>query len=796
MSRQADVTAAPPAPRFAMGWAALVYALAALALSYPALMGRFLVSPSSDQYIAGFAFREFGAQMLRTTGEFPLWNPYLMGGVPFVAGMGGDIFYPTFLLRLVFETDVAMTWSFILHLFLAGLFAFGFLRAWGIGFFGALFGGAAYMLSGPVASLVSPGHDGKLYVAALLPLALWMGVRGIRDGRGWAWGVLALTVGLGVISPHPQLLQYMLLASGFFALYVAFAKTGEVTVPDRRIALGRLGLAAAAVLVGFLLGAIQYVPVFEYVEWSPRAGGRGFEYSSSFAKPPEEVLGTIIPNFAGVLDTYWGRNGLKLHGEYLGGVVLFFAAAAFGAGERRKSFVRFWLGAGIIALLWAIGSATPFFRIVYEIVPGTKFFRAPDNMFMVVAMAVAVLAAVGVERALSSGLPRRFFVGWGIAAGVLLLLAVPGVYAAFAGSFIPAPSRMDQVLAHQGPVFLGALRTFLLMGLAAAALVVSRRGRISRVVLGWSLVALAVVDLWTVERTFWRFMPPAEEIYASDPTLEYIKAQDQPGRVLAFGVPNAPMTYHDPMLSGSGLMVHDIRQVTGYHGNELGRYQVIGGKDEGWRYTTHPNFWQLYNVRWLLTNLSELPLPEARLVAGPARNAAGTMVYLYDLPGDQPAAWVAPSIVKFPDEIVRQTLLDPRYDDVRRVAMFDTSAAVQAQELTALPEPLALGARVTEYAPGRISIQLSDPAPAGAALIVSENFYPGWRATVDGRAAPAYRANYTLIGVPLEAGARSIELRFESEPYETGKTITLIALAVVALSIAGGVLLDRRRRRG
>src|ERR1700731_748496 len=100
-ANSADTSAAPPAPRFALGWAALVYALSTLTLGYPALTGRFLVNPHSDQYIAGYAFREFGASTLRATGHFPLWNPYLFGGMPYIAAMHGDIFYPTFLLRIL-----------------------------------------------------------------------------------------------------------------------------------------------------------------------------------------------------------------------------------------------------------------------------------------------------------------------------------------------------------------------------------------------------------------------------------------------------------------------------------------------------------------------------------------------------------------------------------------------------------------------------------------------------------------------------------------------------------------------
>src|SRR5437762_7408663 len=245
----ATAPAALRAPLFALVWAALVYALGTLSMGYPALAGRFLVNPHSDQYIAGYAFREFGAATLRATGHFPLWNPYLFGGMPYIAAMHGDIFYPTFLLRMIMPTDAAMTWGFIIHIFLAGLFTYVFLRDLGYSFVGALVGGLAYMMSGQIASSVSPGHDGKLFVSALFPLALMVLRRGIREGKAWSWGAFALIVGLTVISPHPQLLQYMLLTSGAYALFLAFVTLDAVQLP-RPVSIRRLGLALAAVVIG------------------------------------------------------------------------------------------------------------------------------------------------------------------------------------------------------------------------------------------------------------------------------------------------------------------------------------------------------------------------------------------------------------------------------------------------------------------------------------------------------------------------------------------------------------------
>src|SRR5262249_39992284 len=304
-------------PRREYAWAALIFALCTLALALPALKGGFLVNPSSDQYIGGYAVREFAAQSLKAGHGIPLWEPYLFGGMPYVAAMHGDIFYPTFLLRAILPTDVAMTWSFIIHVFLSGFFTFCFLRAWGLGFASSMVGGIAYMMSGPIAAYVSPGHHGKLYVSALFPLALWMLLRGVRDGKEWSWGVLALVIGLAVLSPHPQLLQYMLLGCGAFALFVAFGSTerpdGSTVKLDRSTAIRRLGLALGAVVLGGLMGAIQYMPVTEYIPFSPRAGGRDYAYSTTYSLPLEEMINFYLPEFSGILARYWGRNSIHFH---------------------------------------------------------------------------------------------------------------------------------------------------------------------------------------------------------------------------------------------------------------------------------------------------------------------------------------------------------------------------------------------------------------------------------------------------------------------------------------------------
>jgi hypothetical protein len=154
---------------------------------------------------------------------------------------------------------------------------------------------------------------------------------------------------------------------------------------------------------------------------------------------------------------------------------------------------------------------------------------------------------------------------------------------------------------------------------------------------------------------------------------------------------------------------------------------------------------------------------------------------------------VTPAIVKATDSEMLATVLDPRFD-VRRAALFDSASSVPGVELTTMPERSPINARTTRFDPGAIDVELDQPAPPGSALIVSENYYPGWSAEVDGKAASIGRAQMTLIGVELPAGARQITLRFASAPFETGKTVTLVALLLAAAWGGTAGILGKVRR--
>jgi hypothetical protein len=256
-----------------------------------------------------------------------------------------------------------------------------------------------------------------------------------------------------------------------------------------------------------------------------------------------------------------------------------------------------------------------------------------------------------------------------------------------------------------------------------------------------------------------------------------------------FRVLNLPGAY-----PGSSLMAYRVPQLLGYHGNELHAFdQLLGGKNQ-WRYLGSQKLWDLYAVRFVITPAERggpdsIPGFVRRTAA--VTTAAGTTVTVFERVEPPAYAWVAAGAVKLSDSAAVPAALDPRLPR-ESVVLLAEDAPVTPSPLQALPTPLGSRAEVTAWEPGRMTIHLEPAPPAPGYVVIAENWYPDWRASVDGRDAPTLRANVAQLAVPVEAGAREVRLAFHSDAYARGRLITALSLlAVVGLLVGSRV---RRRR--
>ena len=771
-------------------------------LSIPMLSGRFLASPYNDQYSSGYAYRSWAAESWKTLGHVPLWNPEIFGGMPFVAGMHGDVLYPTAWLRLALPTHVAMNLGFVVHYVLAALFMYGFLRRWGVSWTGSIVGGLAYQLAGVVGTYVSPGHDGKLFVTTLLPLALTGLTLGVRDRRLEGYALLAVGVGLIMLSPHPQMEQYALLASGLFTLFLVFG-TGDPLSPRAR--LTSLALAVLGVAVGVGIAAIQYIPFHAYIPYSPRDASvlNDFAWSAAYAIPWAHVPELVFPRFTGETfnRSYWGPNGLKLHSEYLGLAVV--ALAAVGATDTQRRRMLLWLSAtGLLFLLIALGSSTPFYRSWWEIVPFAKSMRAPGMAAFVMAFVTATLASFGVDR-IAAGSSRRFVPAAFLVGGLVALLGVSGIV----GELVQSLGRGVEVsgLAERGSMAVTAARSLrgsaLGAGLALVAIGLatwaSQRRLIGPRVWATALVAIVGTDLWLNVRPFWQYSDAHDELFGGDAIKARLKSVPRPFRVWDVDYPGVPSVY-----PGAALMADRIPQLYGHHGNEPHAFDVLNGRQgSSLRFSRagDPRILDLFAVNYLIVQSAALTdsVPGFHAIVSNVATSSGTQATL--LERDRPIAYArfipAAAMPSSPSQMV-PAVLAPELE-IDRLVLLDSAAGLARG---AIPNPLPpasdLAVTFASWKPGEMRLQLGGGAPSAGYVLVSENWDAEWMATVDGRDGRVLRGNGTLITVPVPAGARDVVLRYAGRAFALGKLVTVAALVVVAIGLVLPVVARRSRVQG
>jgi hypothetical protein len=765
-----------------------------------------------DTLSLGFMARDFFAQALRQ-GTFPFWNPVILGGTPFLDSLaGGDSLYPTSMLLLVMEPYRALGWKLVLHVFLAGLFTYGWVRALGRSQAAAFLSGLAYLLAPFMVTLVFPGHDGKLFVTALTPLLFWATERALTGGRLRAFAGMALVIGLVLLTTHFQQGYFLFGAVGVYAVARTVTLWREGLSPGR---LGvRFGLFLAFSVVGAGVGAIQLLPAVDYVtEFSRRTATTtqatqegSVAYSSSWSLHPEEVASMVVPEFAGnsaggadwATGTYWGRNPFKLNHEYAGLVVLLLAGLAFfGAPAPGLRFT--FLGIGGVALLYALGAHTPVWRIFYELVPGISLFRAPSIAAFLFGFGAVTLMAFGVDRLLEmggggtresgrEGDDRRIQLFLMAASGLLLLgtlLASTGVLtSAWMSVLGPAmdPGR-EQALARVEPFI---ARGFLVATLLAAALWgltwAFKERKVSGTILVAGLGLLAAVDLARVNDPFIQTLD-FREWAAPDPNIRYLveqRASQDPFRVLSMGGQFGLGQDVKPGMFGLEL-------AAGHHPNDLAPYrELIGMVGSG----IPANFFDMetgglnlpvlsiLNVRFVIWPVHQFGgLPEGEVVM--ATTLGGDRLYeaVYEIP-TLPRARLVGEAVLVPEEETVSYLLSPAFRPDEEVVLNEEV-------------PLALGGLPVEgevlwleRGPNRLRLEVRSQEPA--LLVLADNWYPAWKARVGEKEVPVLRANHTLRAVPVEAGSQVVEVYYDLGYLRGPLLVTLGSLVLLgAASLAG-----------
>lgn len=813
------------------GWLILGLAILVIVLFANTLLPGHLID-GSDQLISGYMFKSFAVESMRATGEFPLWNPYIFGGLPYLDAMHGDAFYITMLLRFIFSIGKVMALVFVIHIIVAGAGMLAYLKELKLKTATAFLGAVAYMFTGVIVSYVLAGHDSKVVIASLLPWAMLFIHRGFRLGKLLDFALLGLVFGLGLISPNVQMMYYTFLICGFYVLYQMY-----LAYKDHRKAkpvLKPFLLSIGSVAVGIAISAAQMLPGIGYLAFSPRAGGgRGWDFATSWSLPPTELIDLLNPRFSGILQNYWGQNAFKQHAEYFGVIIAALLIVGLILAWRRRE-TKFFAGFGIFGLLMALGGNTPFYYIPYHVFPLLKSFRAPAMIFFTVTFSIIVIASLGLQQTLypdprierKKGKKRdTLTIVFAVLAGLVFILALWSTAAPQGfGNFVEALAkgeligRFSRLRANITNASGGFWLAFLF--LAAGWLMIFLWRRLPKLKWLWTLGLGAVLflDLWLVDRHFVNVVRDqagnpvsAQQLYAPDEVVSFLKRDPGVYRVFPLQFRGQDLYRRD-----SYLMLHRIQSLGGYHGNQLGRYQEFIGSPGTIMFRDpanlrYPAFLTALDVKYLIG--LRLPGPEdfERLspqdqqtlyaiysdlapwldtTTGSFRPVyAGQRYVIYQNTAPHYRAWLCTEIeVIANDAAVLERMKRLTFDPLKTVILEEEPEGWQPSADTSSPGSV----RIARYEPN--VIEIAADVKRQAVLVLSENWYPYYRAWVDGTEQKVYRADYNLRAVVLEPGRHQVVFRFRSPYVTAGVWITFAALGLVGLAVVLSLIASRKKK--
>jgi Bacterial membrane protein YfhO len=318
---------------------------------------------------------------------------------------------------------------------MASFFAYGLCsRITGSHLAGAL-GGFVYGMCGFLA--VHMVHLTIIHAAAWIPLVLWsLDHVTKRLTTGW-WLIGAGAIAGSFLAGHPQIFVYGMLLAGAFAAFRVGRTIRESPQRALRIGVACLGMVA----MGLALAAIQILPLIEIGSSSVRQAldsqhGWTFQNFTADSVPLDELPMALFPNLygsfppagGGPLDLvpYFGAGEPSC---YFGVTTLVLALIGIGSWSQRSETL-FWMAAALISALFALGGATPLAHLAFH-VPVLNKFREPARSVLVLDLALAVLASMGLAALLDKKVRRSVLIGACVAFAGVLSAAVTSVYASY-----------------------------------------------------------------------------------------------------------------------------------------------------------------------------------------------------------------------------------------------------------------------------------------------------------------------------------------------------------------------------
>ena len=726
--------------------------------------------PAHDLYAYFYPKMLYALACLREGGRGLLWNPYQNCGQPFFGISQTGLLYPPYLVFLLFEPERALTALLWLHLVIGGVGTYWLGRHLGVRPIAALAGALAFEMGNAMIGLTisSPTHAAP-YV--WMPAALLCCERLLQRPDGRRAAALAVVLAIAILPGMPQTVFFIYQVIALRVVW-EFA-TGSVQRPGALLGMLGLGLGLPA-----LLAAVQLMPELEVARESLRSRSLSVSELSPF----------------GMWDPHGFQRSLLTRnvGQPFLPIPCMLAAAAVLAPHTRRSGV-FYAGVALGFFALSLGPGTPLFDW-YGRLPGGALFRDPTRFGWITSFALAVTTALGFESLLWAWSRRQYT----LLAVALMVLPLIGLW--LAARLSPeAIRRQYEDLLHIrfGPwqLVFSSWERWAAVVVLATALVASLSPRVA----AWAGTGLLAAVLLQVVAAPWMSalyqfpaVPPVWDVKpVLAPLAERLSPQDR-----VYLVPDNPTATQFAFTAKTASLLR-IPAILDYEPLVSRRYAELSVMlRSGARVRSLNDVLLRGPEPRPAFSRRLLDLTAARFVVASPRfaDAVGAIapplralpraddLMLWENPQRLPRAFYVPRI----EVVVEPTALLDRLakgaDDLRQVALVEAplpSGFAGAGGVAAGPADDDARVRFARNDPEHVVLEVD--APARGFVVLSDQYFPGWFATVNGQAEPIQRANYAFRLVEVPAGRSTVEFRYSPRSLWIGACLSLAGALVVAI---------------
>ena len=669
------------------------------------------------------------------TFQLPLWNPYNFAGTPLLANFQSASLYPLNIVFLVLPFNYGWTFLIILQSLLGCIFMYLYLRFLKLEKMAALLGGIVFSFSG--SSIVWMQWNTVFHTILWLPLIL-LAKEHLLQRKSIVWIVILIFAEISaVFAGHLQILFYTLLVSNLYLVIRMWQMYKGKHFIVQFLREYKLFLIIGIMV--FLFTAIQWMPTFQYILLSARDADLLYGKEGWFM-PLQNLVQFIIPDFFGNPATlnYWG---VWNYAEFIGYVsILPFIFSLYALIYRRDKNVIFFGIILIISLLFA----TENFLARIPFILNIPFISTsqPTRLIIIADFAISILSALGLDLFLKTkkniNIPILVLLGIFVGLWIVVLFKQFGI-------------TTDSLLVAKRNLILPT-GVFIMSSILLFAYMFIKNQKIQKYV----VILFIVIVVFDLFRFGGKFLPFVSQnyIFPSTKTIEFLQKNTGHYRIMAID---------DRILPPNFSIMYKLQTVSGYDPLYLKRYgELIAASERGKPNISPPfgfnriitphnyesNIIDLLGVKYVLS-LEDLNSKKLKKVF----QEGETRVYENAKVMGRTFLIDGACRVGSKTEVIEFLF----QEDLRKNAVVEDEDFISCGEQVWVKPtiPLSGTVRTIKYSENSVTIEVV--SNKNALLILTDSFYPTWKAKMDGKPTKVHRTDYNFRGVSVAGGRHLVE---------------------------------------